>query len=277
MQQPGSRGADIVEFSTRRADAGFVTWKLRAVKPQAGIYAQAHFEELRAGWRRRVLPRLRLVFWPLIVLSLAGAALPSEWRWFAGSAFGALLTFWLYIRDAVPQHIERWFDGAEGERWTERQLRLLEAEGWHVVHDLEDKYGNIDHFVVGPAGAYLLDSKNWNGVVAVADGAAIVTPRDNPGAAWTPIGLARHMRGASASRKEALEASTGIRTWVQAVVVVWAPFPQRHAQSDGIAYVAGQALASWLLNQPRKLEDATISKLAAALHAPQFRQTESAR
>ena len=59
----------------------------------------------------------------------------------AGVSYG----FWLYVRDAVPRHIERWQDGAEGERWIERELAPLEARGWTVSHDLQGPFGNIDH------------------------------------------------------------------------------------------------------------------------------------
>jgi len=63
--------------------------------------------------------------------------------------------------------------------------------------------------VVGPAGVFLLDSKNWFGDVTVADGVATVTPRDNPDAAWSETGLARRMRGMSAGNKEALKVADG--------------------------------------------------------------------
>jgi len=146
------------------------------------------------------------------------------------------------------------------------QRALIAAKvGWHVAHDLEGKYGNVDHFLVGPAGVFLLDSKNWAGAVTVANGVATVTPRDNPEAAWTAVGLAKRMRGASVGNKEALQATSGVRTWVHPVVVVWAPFAQRHVISDGIAYVAGDILAAWLSEQPIRLSPAAVSRLGAGV------------
>jgi len=234
-------------------------------RPRAGGYAQAHYEELLKGWRRRVLPRLRLVIWPLIAASFIGFALPRPWGWGIGFLGGCLYGFWLNLRDAVPRHIEQWRDGAEGERWTERELRPLEKSGWHVAHDLEGTFGNVDHIVVGRAGVFLLDSKNWFGEVSVQGGIATITPRDNPDAAWAATGLARRMRGASRANKEALQSLTGVRTWIQPVVVVWAPFEEQHVLSDGIAFVAGEVLREWLLEQPTKLDTDSVSALGKAI------------
>jgi hypothetical protein len=38
-----------------------------------------------------------------------------------------------------------------------------------VINDLTTPFGNLDHVVVGPTGVFVLDSKNWRGVVS-ADG-----------------------------------------------------------------------------------------------------------
>ncbi len=67
---------------------------------------------------------------------------------------------WFYALDAVPQHIERWAVGADGERQTEKALRRLERVGWHFIHDLDRPgAGNVDHLAIGPGGVYVLDSK----------------------------------------------------------------------------------------------------------------------
>lgn len=212
-----------------------------------------------------MLPRIRLVVWPLIGLGIAGVALPGMWRWSAGFLAGCWFCFWVLIRDQVPSHIGHWLDGAEGERWTAKALRPLESQGWVVAHDLQGRFGNVDHMVVGPGGVFLLDSKNWFGVVTVADGVATVTPRDNPDAAWSWPRLSGALRGASAGNKEALEKLTGIRTWVQPVVVIWAPFEQGCEVSGGVAYVAGEQVADWLREQPARLSQERVDKLASGI------------
>ncbi len=208
-----------------------------------------------------MLWRFRLAIWPVLLLTFVGAGLPRPWGWMAGSVFGAFWTLWLVTRDAVPRHIEQWLDGAEGEKRTEKRLRSLEARGWVVAHDLEAKYGNIDHFVVGPSGVFLLDSKNWGGTVTLEDGIVMVTPRDNPDAAWSPRGLSRALKAASAGNNEAIQRLTGVREWVQPVVVVWAPFEARCVLAEGIRYVAGDALVEWLTAQPARLDPATVERV----------------
>jgi len=77
-------------------------------------------------------------------------------------------------------------------KWTNKKIKELEAErinfrkgavgealigyilegfpdDYRVIHDLTTPFGNIDHVVVGPSGAYIIDTKNWKGVVS-ADG-----------------------------------------------------------------------------------------------------------
>src|SRR5438105_3470287 len=99
---------------------------------EAGATADARYRQLRRSWRRRVLPRYRLILWPLIGFGIAGVALPGGWRWTAGFFTGAVFALWLIVRDSPPQHIERWLDGAQGEKWTAKQLRPLERERWFV-------------------------------------------------------------------------------------------------------------------------------------------------
>jgi hypothetical protein len=53
--------------------------------------------------------------------------------------------------------------------------------------------------------------------------------------------------------KRKLEAVVPFRPWVQPVVVIWGDFPHRKVERGGVAYVAGDALASWLREQPLKL------------------------
>jgi hypothetical protein len=66
-----------------------------------------------------------------------------------------------------------WRQGAEGERRTGAVLASLQAQGWVVLHDLHwpgRPFANIDHIAVGPAGVFVIDSKNWTGSVLVRDG-----------------------------------------------------------------------------------------------------------
>ena len=58
--------------------------------------------------------------------------------------------------------------GAVGEALLAVVLKGLSDDYW-VIHDLSTPVGNLDHVVVGPTGVYLIDTKNWKGIVS-ADG-----------------------------------------------------------------------------------------------------------
>lgn len=63
--------------------------------------------------------------------------------------------------------------GAEGERRTAEALSGLGPD-WVVMHDIRwpgRLRANIDHIVVGPAGIFVIDTKNWAGDVRVINGA----------------------------------------------------------------------------------------------------------
>lgn len=176
--------------------------------------------------------------------------------------FGGSLVLWLYVADAVPIHIERWGTGAAGERRTEQVLRPLARVGWTGTHDIElPGAGNIDHLAVGPAGAFVLDSGAWRGVVTVDQDGATIKLRDDPEAAW----LARGRRLVVARVTRALAAATGMTVPpAHSVVVVWGTLPQRVATAGEVTYVAGEHLHDWLIGQRACLNRTQLAALSAA-------------
>jgi hypothetical protein len=79
----------------------------------------------------------------------------------------------------LMKRINRKIDELETERINFRKGAVGEAvigytletfpDEYRIIHDLTTPFGNIDHVVIGPSGAYVIDTKNWRGVVA-ADG-----------------------------------------------------------------------------------------------------------
>lgn len=59
-------------------------------------------------------------------------------------------------------HMQR---GADGED-TVAQILTRFPNDFHVVHDITTPFGNLDHVVIGPTGVFVLDAKNWRGVVS---------------------------------------------------------------------------------------------------------------
>jgi hypothetical protein len=71
------------------------------------------------------------------------------------------LAFYL-VRDVLRlgDGANRWFLGGEMERDVAALLEPLREEGWIVTHDIKkDRGGNVDHFLSGPSGAYIVETK----------------------------------------------------------------------------------------------------------------------
>ena len=84
------------------------------------------------------------------------------------------VVMWIAIK-----FLSRKVDELENERMNMRKGAAGETlvgivlgdfpEEFKIINDLTTPFGNLDHVVVGPTGVFVLDTKNWRGVVA-ADG-----------------------------------------------------------------------------------------------------------
>ncbi len=70
--------------------------------------------------------------------------------------------------DQVDAERRKWQRGTDGETVVGKILADF-PDGFYVISDLSTPSGNLDHVVVGPTGVFVLDAKNWRGVVQ-ADG-----------------------------------------------------------------------------------------------------------
>lgn len=114
---------------------------------------------MRAAW-----PLLAAIF--LCGLFL-GAALPRLGLGLAGAGLLAASLFLVWaVRDGL-KGLEGYFKGARGEEAVALLLSGLPA-GYHVFNDLTcGRAGGIDHFVVGPNGFFVVETKCWSGNVTV--------------------------------------------------------------------------------------------------------------
>ncbi len=74
--------------------------------------------------------------------------------------------------ERLQRSADLWERGADGEQATAAALDALPKESWTVFHDVRwpgRRYANVDHVAVGPAGVFVIDSKNWSGAIAVRD------------------------------------------------------------------------------------------------------------
>ena len=215
---------------------------------RAGKSAGRRFETLTRAWRRRVLrPFLFASIGLVTIFSVAGSIATGQAKFWFGAATGCVVTIYIALRESPPSYIEKWRAGHEGERRTAQALAGLSREGWQIRHDLDGGRGtNIDHVAISEAGVYLLDSKNYSGVGSLEQGELRVRLLEDPDDGWRCRGMVPRMRAASAGLKEQIEAATGVRVWVQAVVVLWMTFPEGVGKLDDVVFVHGDQLADWL-------------------------------
>lgn len=234
------------------------------LKPRAGRRAAERYEQGLRAWRRTaVMKWVRLGSWAVLALAVVlGIVLPRPGAWFAGFYGGFFAALWLWLRETPPEYVDRWRRGAEGEVATAETLARLGAE-WSAHHDLPAPYGNWDHVVVGPHAIFLLDSKNLGGTVSI-QGRKLVVERTLVSDDYSR-GLGRSAKWQAAEVNEEIARRTGLARWVQPVVVIWAKFPQRVVEMEGVTYVHGDHLETWLREQPRRMSTQGRDAICAAL------------
>ena len=162
---------------------------------------------------------------------------------------------------AIPAYIDKWRQGSEGEKWTAKELSTLPGE-WRVRHDLQGRFGNIDHVVVGPAGLFLLDSKCWqNGTTTITPNGPVVAARHDPDLTWdwTNVpGKCVVLPRAKPGPSEADWPSVRVRP----VVVIGGDFPGKVQERKGVTYVAGEHVCDWLMALPHQLSETDAAALA---------------
>jgi hypothetical protein len=86
--------------------------------------------------------------------------------------------------------------------------------------------------------------------VTLEDGVVTIRYPDDPDEVITLPRLAAQMRGRARDLRATHRFEDGVRRWVTPVVVLWANFPDRRVEHDGITYIHGDELVSWLRSLP---------------------------
>lgn len=234
--------------------------------PRAGRYAERRYQDGLRAWRSKARPVFLICFGPFIGGGLALLLIDwHPWSWVGGALWGVAVGAWVAMRETPPRYIEKWHDGAEGERKTEKVLNGLERAGVRVVHDVQVRRGNYDHIAVGPAGVFLLESKNLMGTVEVRDGVPYLRRRLDPDADTRCDWIRSRALSSAASLKQDIQRQTGYRVWVQAIVVLWCAFPQQLVEAGQCVFLHGSALHDWLESRPDEIDRAKAEAIAAAV------------
>ena len=123
-----------------------------------------------------------------LLSSLSPLGKVSEWLRLA-LMVGTVAALWRFVKwrlrklEALDKERMKMRRGVGGEWRVGDRLSNL-PDDFFVVNDLTTLSGNLDHVVIGPTGVFVLDAKNWRGVVG-SDGNGELTVKG--GATEKPI------------------------------------------------------------------------------------------
>jgi Nuclease-related domain len=149
-----------------------------------------------------------------------------------------------------------WRRGAVGERRTARLLDPLERHGWAVLHDLAipGSGANVDHLVIGPAGVFVIDSKQYRGRLQL-DGAGRLWHGRYP--------LAPVLRAVDFEADQAARVLVDPDVVVVPIVAVHgAQVPRGKVVTNGVPVVAARRLPSMLRTLPAVQGPERVTALA---------------
>jgi hypothetical protein len=241
-------------------DRPVVAVRMRASVGRPGGSAQDRWREMRAAewaaWTRTLPWRVAAILGIGAASGLLGSLLGPR----LGPALGvlaALATGW-GLRFRPSPDARAWRRGAVGERRTARLLAGLERHGWAVLHDLAvaGSRANLDHLVIGPAGVFVIDSKQYCGRLRL----------DPSGRLWHGrYPLAPTLRAVSFEADQAALVLTDpdvVVVVVPIVAVHGAQVPWGKVVMDGVPVVAARRLPSMLRQLPAVLGPERVAGLA---------------
>ena len=209
---------------------------------------------------------LLAIFEIAVAVTLGWLLHPEGLTFYWGLGIGIAAGMIACLSDSPPQHIERWRQGAQGEKQTAKALKPLTKSGWTLIHDLDrPRGGNIDHVLIGPGGVFVLETKNLSGICSVREGILSVRWREDPEDGYENVYLAKRTRATAAEISEVLGDAGVHRNYVQGVIVLWADFQQRSMLSGRVGWVHGKSLAGVLSGRPARLDDSEIERAVTAL------------
>ncbi|OAA22523.1 nuclease-like protein [Frankia sp. EI5c] len=165
-----------------------------------------------------------------------------------------------YRHYRIPPEIEAWRLDAEAERRTARCLDRLSRAGYVVLHDrqLADSAGNIDHLVIGPSGAWVIETDTHRGPI-----------RQNGAGVWAGKVPLRAMlglvawTGEEATSQLVAELPAGWQLEAQPVIAfARAEVPNGLALVDGVLLMPVSGIADYILAAGVVLRPIDVALLA---------------
>lgn len=134
-----------------------------------------------------------------------------------------------------------------------------------VIHDLSTPFGNLDHVIVGPSGAYVIDAKNWKGVVS-ADGKGELLLNGKPTQKTECKNLSRRIM----SIKEKIKALSSLDPYVQGVFAFPSAYIDAKWGTTGYVHcIKDEQLYDYIVEnkRPNKLTKKEIDSVSRAFLA----------
>jgi hypothetical protein len=240
------------------ADRPVVAMRVRASVGRPGGSAQATWRQMRAAewadWMRTLPWRIAVTLGIGVGGGVLGRLLVPQLSLMVG-VLAATAAGW-GLRFRPSPEARAWRRGAAGERRTARLLGPLERHGWAVLHDLAvpRSRANIDHFVIGPGGVFVIDSKQYRGRLQL----------DRYGRLWHgryPLGPTLQVVSFEADQAALVLTDPDVVV-VPIVAVHGAQVPWGKVVMDGVPVVAARRLPSMLRQLPAVLGPERVAVLA---------------
>lgn len=153
--------------------------------------------------------------------------------------------------------------GLAGERAVGQFLEGLRVGGARILRDIQGDDFNVDHVVISSHGIFCIETKtnrkrhpdafvHYDGLRVLVDG--IERDRD-------PI---KQVKAEAKWLSTQIADSTGKRYWVRPVVVYpgWFVETSPEARSAAVWVLEPKALAKWIENEPRSIDDSDVSLIS---------------
>jgi hypothetical protein len=214
-------------------------------------HAQQEIRRLRRQFLRRNWPALTLFALFVVATSVALVGFEDLFaRWIdprlvtgfilgVGAATAVALVVTLLGADGSRTYRE----GREAEDWTASELNRRRKEGWSVFRNLQFEDKDIDHILIGPRGAVVVETKRRNQNWTITS--TSIEDAHHHAVPWTSDLVNQATRHARTLRS--LLFAGGVRTEVRPVIVLWGPdiTGAPAATIDGVLVGRGNAIDDW--------------------------------
>lgn len=221
--------------------------------------ARARRRELtRTHWRKLLGLAAVILLAGAVSVMLAGLIVGAWLAWFvAGAVYGAGIAFWVAMFELIDPVGRHWWNGADGESFTARELRRRSRQGWCAVHNVMLESGDVDHIAIGPGGVVAIETKSSDADWPWLRGRSV------------HHGWADQARRSARRTRALVKQHAAIDLDVDPVVVVWATGlegagPVEH---DGVRIVHGRELVGLLDARSIELTQEQIEGIRSALES----------